>query len=544
MSRRTGRKRRSGRPHKAQAELDPLRDEALSLCQRTAADLAVLQQLLHIGPCPQAAAAAEQIRGRYEQDLQRCCELLGKLVEEADARNETLEKENRRLRQQNDQLTYQTAKLRLELQLALGVKAATGDEPAAKAGSASESTPERKAKGEGGGKRGAPKGHRGATRKVPDSVDREELIGPAERCSCGCTDITALPDFDVRYIEDIHPISREVLRLIYLQGRCGNCGKVVRHPDAMSSPLVSTGPNLAAHLTMLNQMGMTFRKLSTLSTNTLQIELSPSGVLGIVNRVAASLEGPYGQILEHLPEQDWLNGDETGWNVMGRNGYIWCFCNSKVAFFHHDFSRSSKVIEGILGHDFKGIVVCDFYAANNCIDATQRCLVHLLRDIRKEREIFSGNDMLKRFDRAVRDFIDRGLEVQAMGAGQEKDRAMAELEKQLDRLSRMKVTKGKAPTLVKRIRKYRDDLIRFVTHPGVEFHNNRAERQIRPIVVNRKVSFGSSTEHGARRYCLIHTIVETCKLHEIDPIDFIHRAYTSGGLDVPRLAGADPPAAA
>jgi hypothetical protein len=106
------------------------------------------------------------------------------------------------------------------------------------------------------------------------------------------------------------------------------------------------------------------------------------------------------------------------------------------------------------------------------------------------------------------------------------------------------VTRGRAETLVKRIEKYRDDLIRFVTHPGVEFHNNRAERQLRPIVVNRKVSFGSSTEKGARRYCVIHTVVETCKLQGIDPIEFIRRAYVSDGLDVPSLNGADPPAAA
>lgn len=34
------------------------------------------------------------------------------------------------------------------------------------------------------------------------------------------------------------------------------------------------------------------------------------------------------------------------------------------------------------------------------------------------------------------------------------------------------------------------------THPDVEFHNKRAERQIRPMVVSRKVSFGSNTHKG------------------------------------------------
>jgi len=46
-------------------------------------------------------------------------------------------------------------------------------------------------------------------------------------------------------------------------------------------------------------------------------------------------------------------------------------------------------------------------------------------------------------------------------------------------------SKDKAATLQKRIKKYRGDLIRFVTHPDVEFHNNHGERQLRPMVIGR-----------------------------------------------------------
>ena len=541
--------RRGKSKRRSQAQDVALRDKALSeldrLRHQVQGDRQLLDRLSTVDLSSATAVLLEQARGRYEQNLHRTCEILEGLLENAEERIGELEERNLALREANEQLTYKADKLRLELRQALGVATTTRDKDDEQNSAAETTTTDgKKPEQDRKGKRGAPKGHRGRTRDVPTTIHREEVIGPADQCSCGCCDISPLLDFDIRYVEDIPLVSKEVTREIYLQGRCQHCGKVIRHPDAISKPLVVTGPNLAAHLTIMNHMGVTFRKLSAFSTRTLGIDLSPPGVLGIINRVAASLEGPYGEILSFLPEQDWLNGDETGWKVMGRNGYIWCFCNKDLAYFHHDYRRSAKVIEKILGDAFKGIVICDFYAAYNCIEATQRCLVHLLRDIKKEREILSGSKLLKRFDEAVKRFIENGLEVQAMSDGEAKDRALAKLEKQLDRLTRMKVTKGKATTLVKRIEKYRDDLIRFVTHPGVEFHNNRAERQLRPIVVNRKVSFGSSTDHGARRYCIIHTIVETCKLQGIDPIDFIHRAYTSGGLDVPSLAGADPPAVA
>ena len=522
-------------------ELDGLRAQIV-------ADGQLLDRLLAAEPSSASAATLEQVRVRFEANLQRTCATLEARLEKAEKRIGRLEEENRELRRDNETLTYRVDRLRLELRRSLGVKAAAVDrDEAAKKNDAGCSDTVRKKQqkqsGAGTGSRGAPKGHRGRSRPVPETVDREKVIAPAGQCSCGCSSLEPGAGFDARYIEDIPPISREVTRLIYLRGLCRNCGRVVRHPDAGVGPPVVTGPNLAAHLTMLNHMGMTFRKLSAFSTHTLGIKLSPAGALGIVSRVAATLKQPYNEVLRHLPKVAWLNGDETGWKVMGRSGYIWCFCNADIAFFHHDFSRGAAVIEDILGKNFKGVVICDFYAAYNCVEKTQRCLVHLLREIKKEREILSRSRLLKRFEKAVKRFIEDGLAVQAMPAGSAKDQAMAQLEAKLDKLTRMRVTKGRAETLVKRIEKYRDNLIRFVTHPDVEFHNNRAERQLRPIVVNRKVSFGSSTAEGARRYCIIHTIVETCKLQNIDPIDFIRRAYLSDGMDVPSLTGSDPPAA-
>lgn len=548
MSTRPKSKRSKPKPRsRAQAPTEGCerRAELERLRQQLQADGRLVDRLLTVDASPVAAILVEQARVRYEQALQRTGELLQGLLTGAETRIVELEEQNRALREANGQLSYKVDRLGLQLRRALGVTASTADghdeEPAA---AAPNSGAEHKSKRNDDRKRGAPRGHRGRTREVPNTIDREQVIAPADLCSCGCSEITPLLDFDVRYVEDIPAVSKEVTRQIYLQGRCTNCGKVIRHPDAVTKPLVVTGPNLAAHLTMMNHMGVTFRKLSAFSTRTLRIELSPSGALGIVNRVSGTLERPYRELLAALPHQDWLNGDETGWKVMGKNGYIWCFCNTDIAVFHHDYRRGAKVIEEILGDAFAGVVICDFYAAYNCIDKTQRCLVHLLRDIKTEREILRGSKLLERFEKAVKKFIENGLEAQAMPEGELKERAVAKLERQLDRLTRMKVTKGKATTLVKRIEKYRDDLIRFVTHPGVEFHNNRAERQLRPIVVNRKVSFGSNTDHGARRYCIIHTIVETCKLQGTDPTDFIRRAYTSGGLDVPSLTGADPPVAA
>jgi transposase len=495
--------------------------------------------------CVPGSATADQtalaLHQRYVKTLELRGDLLDALLHDTEAQRAKLQDENHALRETVEHLRYKLQCAHYELRKALGVKAATDEsepeELAGEAGGEEDLQPET----DGPRKRGAPKGHRGRTRPIPEKVDFTEIIPPPEHCDCRCGAIEPVDAYDSCYVEDIPPVSRIVTERKYQRGRCSGCGKELRHDAALRGPPVVIGPNLAVHLTLMNQMGTTFRKLSAFSTRVLGVELSPSGTLGLVNRVGKTLTGSYKNLGEALQKQAVLNGDETGWKVMGVAGYIWCFCNKHMAFFHPDQSRAAAVIEKILGKDFEGIVMCDFYAAYNCVDKTQRCLVHLLRDIKKEREVLRNSKQLERFESKVKAFIEAGLQVQAMANGSQKDKAIRKVQKQLDRLTTMPVTKGKGTTLQKRIEKYRDDLIRFVTHPDVEFHNNRAERQLRPLVIGRKISFGSNTKDGALRHCIIHSIVETCKLQNRDPIDFMKRAYTSGGLDVPDICS--PPAA-
>lgn len=526
-------------PEGAEATTTSLRLEVEELRVQILTDRRVLDTLQTIPQSATANQTAQLLHQRYQQAIERRSDLLDILLQDSELRSRKLQEENHNLRVTLDQLSYKLKCAHYELKKALGVKATTSKEKVE-----THDTPVDKNQDEvarGPRKRGAPIGHRGRSRPVPEQIDFTEVIPPPETCSCGSHHIDPVNTFDSKYIEDIPPVSRIVTHRKYQRGRCARCGKEVRHTEALHGPPVVIGPNLAVHLTLMNQMGTTFRKLSVFSSRVLGAELSPSGVLGLVNRVGLSLNGSYDNLREALRQQTVLNGDETGWKVMGKSGYIWCFCNKHMAFFHPDHSRGAAVIEEILGKDFNGIVICDFYAAYNCLGKTQRCLVHLLRDIKKERDVLSSSKRLEKFEAKVKEFIKKGLQVQAMNDGPEKRQKVREMEKRLTQLTTMPVTKGKAITLQKRINKYREDLIRFVTHPDVEFHNNRAERQIRPMVISRKVSFGSNTQSGAHRHCVINSIVETCKLQDVDPIDFMRRAYTSGGLDVPDIRS--PPAA-
>jgi hypothetical protein len=463
--------------------------------------------------------ALDQLASAGEKALSECMATIQKL-----------EGVNRDLIAENSRICSDFERLKLEFQRQIGVlpkamrsnqKKGQQDQNSSNSNTADGAAKKNpKAK-----KRGAPKGHRGKTRTVPSKIDAKISQSPS-RCNCGCDKVTATDQYDTKYIEDILPVCCHVTKIEYQRGFCTRCGALVRHKDAIHGPPVSIGPNLSAHLVMLRQMGVTYRKLAYFCTETLGIPLSPSGALGVVNRSAEILRPANKEIFSALREQTVLNADETGWPVANKSAYVWGFFNTSLAYFHADKSRGAKVPKAILGEDFKGTVLCDFYAAYNFLQKKQRCWIHLLRDIETERKVLPGSASLEKFETRTWDLVTKGIEISKMGDSTKKTKAIIRFNKALLSISKMKLPKGKASTLAKRIAKHYQDLARFLTEPGVEYHNNRAERQLRPLVIARKNSYGSNTSMGAERNCIINSVVETCRLNDIRPIDWLKQVFT------------------
>ena len=94
------------------------------------------------------------------------------------------------------------------------------------------------------------------------------------------------------------------------------------------------------------------------------------------------------------------------------------------------------------------------------------------------------------------------------------------MESQLDKLAHMKARRKVTKRLIKRLRTHKDSILKFIEYPEAEYHNNRAERQLRPAVIFRKISFGNRTPEGVNRHSILSTIVQTCLLKNIDVKDF------------------------
>jgi transposase len=69
-----------------------------------------------------------------------------------------------------------------------------------------------------------------------------------------------------------------------------------------------------------------------------------------------------------------------------------------------------------------------------------------------------------------------------------------------------------------------DRLTRFVDNPQIPLDNNATERAIRGPVVGRKNHYGSKSRRGTEVASRLYSILETCKLHDVDPAAYLYAA--------------------
>ncbi len=144
--------------------------------------------------------------------------------------------------------------------------------------------------------------------------------------------------------------------------------------------------------------------------------------------------------------------------------------NSNLALYTINESRGSKVLEDILGREYKGIVSSNFYAAYNPIKALakQRLLAHLLREIKKveERNRFrkGGSDwkFLKWLKGAIRVWYECRERKRAISDLKDKKEQVL---KRMVKILALTVEAKDSLRLQKRIIKHYDELFTFFDYP-------------------------------------------------------------------------------
>ena len=179
---------------------------------------------------------------------------------------------------------------------------------------------------------------------------------------------------------------------------------------------------------------------------------------------------------------------------------------------------------------FSGVLVSDFYAAYDSVPcAQQKCLIHLMRDIKEDLHRNPFDDELKeiarRFGALLREIVETvdkyGLEARHLC----KHRPSAE--RFIEHVVAMKCSTAVGLVLKKRIEKNEDKLFTFLNYDGIPWNNNNAEHAVRAFTRLRNV-INTSTPKGTRDYATLLSIQQTLRYRGMGFLEFTR----SGRLEI------------
>jgi hypothetical protein len=219
-------------------------------------------------------------------------------------------------------------------------------------------------------------------------------------------------------------------------------------------------------------------------------------------------------LIEAYRRSEVKHADETGWRTDGQHGYAWLFATSALSLFRFRKSRSAVVAAEVLGKKpLPGVLVVDRYSAYNRAPAPiQYCLEHLKRDVADLEKQFPDQNEVAVFVGSLVPALREAMTLRTLGlsrkeflrrAGRTRRRIIAIVHRQARHpaIQRMQNV----------FRKHKDRLYHWARDPSIPAENNLAERDLRPLVIARKVSFGSQSEAGAHTRETLMTLLHTLK---------------------------------
>ena len=374
-------------------------------------------------------------------------------------------------------------------------------------------------------KRGAPKGHRGATRKKPEHADHIVDVYPTRCPLCGNVHLTPAREVAEHVQEDIVIPLAVVTRFRHHHAYCPACKKVISDFSEHEQKSAYIGPVAKATTGFLRYgVKLSYGAVRKIMKGLFGLDVTESALVGFDNALCDKGLPLYDALKDKLRFSDISYTDETGWHKGAQLMWLWCFTNPEIAVYHIDESRGSKVPRAFLGDEYPGIIVSDFFSAYGPLKAggKAKCAAHLMR---------TAGDLMRDLPEhvGVQAFCGKLIEIMKSGIEAHKEflanRICREelcfrkeqISKKVGDLAQAEQQNKEAEKLRRRIVKHHDEILTFLHNPKVEPTNNRAERQLRPNVIMRKLTFGNRSDRGIKNHAVIMSLVETAKLNGRDP---------------------------
>jgi transposase len=374
--------------------------------------------------------------------------------------------------------------------------------------------------------------------KLP-AVEREYELDAADRVcpSCGGELSEMAGQYEESEMVDVIEVRYELVKVKQKKYRCdcGGCIETAPGPErAVAGGRYSLDFAIKVMLDKYLDHGPLTRQSRILRRHGL--EVGSQVLWDQVQALARRLTSVYEGIFEYLMQQPVIGLDQTGWKRLEKKkpGHkpwqMWCVTAPGVVYHRIFDNKGTESFKALLD-GYEGTVVCDALKTH---EAGARdgpgivlagCWAHVFRKFEEAEpdhaEALMALDFIGKLydlDDACGDDLEKRGEVRRT----ESSAVLADFKTWLSSqalLRSLSIGKAAMYTLGNWER-----LTRFVGDPRIPLDNNGTERGIRGPVVGRKNHYGSKSQRGTEVAAIAYTLIETAKLHDIDPAAYLRAA--------------------
>ena len=474
--------------------------------------------------------------GNYEKEmfrhLQETLEKVDRLTNEITAIKREHKKEIEILKAENQQLKKENAALRAEnqkLKDIINKNSGNSSKPPSSDGFMKIPNSRERT----GRKPGGQIGHKGARHKLFENPTRIEDI-KAEKCTCGGS-IKYAGEYTAKQFIDIE-FTVSVVEYREHKGICECCRRRVPN-HAPVNDIITYGENLKSFSTMLSLEGMVSinrikQMLCELTDG--QIKVSEGTISKWNKDLSVRVTPSINAIKEKLLTQPVLNKDETGIRINNSLHWLHVLGNDKYTLYAAHKKRGNYADKevGILP-SYSGVLVHDHLRGLydfNCDHA--ECNAHILRYLKaaiegKKRKW--PEDMIRLLLDAKKaiEISDKPLD----GASIQK------FHRRYDKIleqGRLEFLKSESPDyngedmkLLRRMKEYKAEHLRFISDNNVPFDNNQAERDLRMIKAKTKISGCFRAADGGDVFATLKSYTSTLRKHGMNIFNGIRDAFSN-----------------
>jgi transposase len=347
-------------------------------------------------------------------------------------------------------------------------------------------------------------------------------------------------EHDKRQVFDLPPIKVEVTEHQAEIKECPRCGELTsaEFPEGVTHK-VQYGPRLKSYGVYLRDYGLLpFERAAELFEDLFSIPLSAGTLVNVERELAQRVSPVVEGIKEKIRKAPVAHFDETGINIGGKLHWLHSSGTAGLTCYAPHAKRGKEATDAIgIPGSFHGVADHDgwsSYFQYDCIHSL--CNAHHLRELTFVHEVLGqgwaenmiefllqvkgkveqekergktklAEGVLRRFEQRYTEILDAGRKANPPPPREEKRRG------------RMK--KGKVLSLVERLWKHREAVLRFMHDYRVPFSNDLAESDLRMVKVPQKISGLFRSYGGAVSFCCIRSFISTAKKQGSNIIDSI-----------------------